>query len=229
MSSNELLRLRDKLFSERTVILNRLRGVDDSVRSLSEPEIEVEEVVQKRVISDFYGQLGAEATSRVGLIDLALRKMSAGEYGICESCGDDISVKRLEAVPWARLCIGCAREHERRKETLPEPSAVIPEAKIPDEYARLPKEELIKLIQDRLDAQFDPDALDIRVSIVRGVIHIEGNIESEEDREAVLQVLTEEMKIDAVLDLMQVAESSEEDVIECCPDTSDERVEDYAT
>ena len=47
-------------------------------------------------------------------IDSALRRIEDGTYGICTSCGNQISEERLEARPWATLCIGCQRERERR-------------------------------------------------------------------------------------------------------------------
>ena len=37
----------------------------------------------------------------------ALSKMESGTYGICERCGQPISPERLEALPWAELCIDC--------------------------------------------------------------------------------------------------------------------------
>jgi DnaK suppressor protein len=37
----------------------------------------------------------------------ALNRLENGEYGSCQACGEQISVKRLKAVPWARHCIGC--------------------------------------------------------------------------------------------------------------------------
>jgi len=33
-----------------------------------------------------------------------------GTYGVCERCGQPIAVERLEAIPWARLCIGCKQK-----------------------------------------------------------------------------------------------------------------------
>ena len=48
----------------------------------------------------------------VGKIDEALRKIEEGGYGICEECGCDITVRRLEARPVASLCIECKREQE---------------------------------------------------------------------------------------------------------------------
>ncbi len=41
-------------------------------------------------------------------VERALAKVDAGEYGVCESCGQEIAPARLEAMPAARLCIGCA-------------------------------------------------------------------------------------------------------------------------
>ena len=38
-------------------------------------------------------------------VDRAITKMDAGTYGTCERCGDQISTERLEALPWAVLCI----------------------------------------------------------------------------------------------------------------------------
>jgi RNA polymerase-binding protein DksA len=47
-------------------------------------------------------------------IDAALRRIGDGTYGVCTSCGKQIPEERLEARPWASLCIDCAREAERR-------------------------------------------------------------------------------------------------------------------
>ncbi len=44
----------------------------------------------------------------------ALRRLHEGEYGICESCGDEIAVARLEVMPFATLCVECAELMERR-------------------------------------------------------------------------------------------------------------------
>lgn len=46
-------------------------------------------------------------------VNLALEKIDAGTYGQCESCSAKISTKRLKALPFARLCIGCKQEEER--------------------------------------------------------------------------------------------------------------------
>ena len=46
-------------------------------------------------------------------INKALEKIKKGEFGECERCGDEISIKRLDARPVAELCIRCKEELER--------------------------------------------------------------------------------------------------------------------
>lgn len=38
-------------------------------------------------------------------LDRALRKIDEGTYGLCEACGEEIPLERLEALPWARFCV----------------------------------------------------------------------------------------------------------------------------
>ncbi|MBP8625424.1 MAG: TraR/DksA family transcriptional regulator [Syntrophorhabdaceae bacterium] len=47
-------------------------------------------------------------------IDIAIDKIDAGTYGICEECEEEISEKRLEANPVARYCINCKRIIEQK-------------------------------------------------------------------------------------------------------------------
>jgi DnaK suppressor protein len=46
-------------------------------------------------------------------IDEALRKVYGGEFGVCEECGRPIARARLEAMPYARLCLSCKEREER--------------------------------------------------------------------------------------------------------------------
>jgi RNA polymerase-binding protein DksA len=59
--------------------------------------------------------LSASARQAVDEIDRALERMDAGSYGICERCGNRIAVARLEALPYAALCIDCKSREERRR------------------------------------------------------------------------------------------------------------------
>jgi DnaK suppressor protein len=59
------------------------------------------------------GRLRERERGLINKIDAALEKIEEGEYGTCESCGEDIDIKRLEARPVAELCIDCKSEQEK--------------------------------------------------------------------------------------------------------------------
>jgi len=46
----------------------------------------------------------------------ALRRIDEGSFGICLHCEEEISPKRLAAVPWTSLCIQCQEQADRHRE-----------------------------------------------------------------------------------------------------------------
>lgn len=48
-------------------------------------------------------------------IEEALERVEEGEYGICEDCGEEIGLKRLEARPVTTLCIDCKTIQETKE------------------------------------------------------------------------------------------------------------------
>lgn len=77
-----------------------------------------------------YGETGTQAAvrevtlliadgARQALVDIerALAAMRAGRYGYCESCTGKVPLAVLQAVPQARLCLGCHRAPDHVDET----------------------------------------------------------------------------------------------------------------
>ena len=58
--------------------------------------------------------LGAQDSNRLTMINNALDRIKQGKYGICLKCHKEIPVERLEAIPYAFMCISCQSENERR-------------------------------------------------------------------------------------------------------------------
>ena len=56
--------------------------------------------------------LGDNAEQVLAEIDAALKRIEDGTYGTCVNCGREIPRERLEAYPWASLCIDCKRRSE---------------------------------------------------------------------------------------------------------------------
>ncbi len=48
-------------------------------------------------------------------IETALRRIDEGTFGECDTCGEDIEMRRLEVRPTATLCIACKEEQERQE------------------------------------------------------------------------------------------------------------------
>lgn len=46
-------------------------------------------------------------------VEDALRRIEEGHYGVCGHCEEEISPKRLNALPWARYCVRCQEEVDR--------------------------------------------------------------------------------------------------------------------
>ncbi len=49
----------------------------------------------------------------LNMIDAALKRIQADEYGVCASCQEELQQKRLEAVPWAKHCLACQEKMEQ--------------------------------------------------------------------------------------------------------------------
>ena len=46
-------------------------------------------------------------------VELALVRLREGSFGICQGCEEQITLKRLQAIPWAAYCVSCQQEEER--------------------------------------------------------------------------------------------------------------------
>jgi len=67
-------------------------------------------------------------TEELKEIGRALEKIDGGKFGICENCGIDISIERLKAMPYTRICIHCRSKFE--VEGNGEEYGVVPERRV---------------------------------------------------------------------------------------------------
>jgi RNA polymerase-binding protein DksA len=58
--------------------------------------------------------IGSQELKRLKLIDSALTRIQQGKYGLCLKCGKRIPQDRLEAIPYALMCVECKTAEERR-------------------------------------------------------------------------------------------------------------------
>lgn len=62
--------------------------------------------------NEISSQLAEVESRELASIEYALERIRAGEFGACERCNRNIPMARLNALPYATLCIECQREAE---------------------------------------------------------------------------------------------------------------------
>ena len=121
MTAIDAERFRDALLEERRRVEHALATLRDEHRgSLDEEVEEVAATNDSHLAETATATLGREIDYTLGensghvlaAIDAALKRIDDGTYGTCITCGDQIRYERLEASPWAALCIDCKRRAE---------------------------------------------------------------------------------------------------------------------
>jgi RNA polymerase-binding transcription factor len=107
----------------RTILSEERRRVVDAITYLHEETPgSIEDETDEMPIDNHMAEIAAPTLDReidytleenseqvLAEIDEALKRIDAGTYGICASCGQPIAEERLDALPWATRCIDCAR------------------------------------------------------------------------------------------------------------------------
>ena len=96
------------LLKRRDAIVGSLAG-ELALLSRSEQVTDEGDEAQDAEMDDVYSQLVQHECRELDAIEYALARMRSGDYGVCEECGRNIPVVRLQALPYATLCINCQR------------------------------------------------------------------------------------------------------------------------
>jgi DnaK suppressor protein len=110
---NNLALLQSLVVKRKGEIMKEVQDLENRWEEAAEPQIEVEERAQAIELTESYTPLDDIERKQLQEIDLALKKMDSGRYGICESCGKAIAMNRLKVVPWARYCRRDAEKEEK--------------------------------------------------------------------------------------------------------------------
>ena len=144
------------------------RGQADDVSSSPGDEMDV-----ARSLADVetHAALVERAQERLKAIDAAIARLSAGAYGKCMNCGEEVPLERLQAVPFAQYCIDCQDEMNEDKrlgqgtisramrrrwtgpEELAEPSDDGEAEEHPESATHVPEDDL----NVNMDSAFGPD------------------------------------------------------------------------
>jgi len=113
-AKQELERRRDAVLQATLRAEAELAGLRSAERGQ-----EFEEVAQAEQGAADLARLGEAERLELLRIEAALTRIAEGRWGECAECGRAIEVKRLEALPWAIRCAGCAEAKERASKAGP--------------------------------------------------------------------------------------------------------------
>jgi RNA polymerase-binding protein DksA len=108
--------MKDALFALKKEIIDTLLANNEDFRAIVEgidpkdfADIAADDMDRKMLET-----IGSKDMKRMRLIDSAISRIEQGKYGLCMKCGKKIPKERLEAIPYALLCIECQSADERR-------------------------------------------------------------------------------------------------------------------
>jgi DnaK suppressor protein len=114
LTKKELKRFQELLEEKRRDILERARKTLSEDMTLDTDDLADEmDLASSEYLQSFEFRLRGREKSLLTKLDLALRKIEDGRFGICEVCEEQIGKKRLEARPETSLCIRCKEDQER--------------------------------------------------------------------------------------------------------------------
>jgi len=108
---DELLALRERVLGAAHDIVEG--DVEDGELSSAAGDQHLADHASEMVDREVDVSLEENAEQIVYEIDRAVARIDAGTYGRCERCGQEIPEERLEAVPYATLCVACKQLEER--------------------------------------------------------------------------------------------------------------------
>lgn len=111
---DSLLNLHAILVRRRDALRSALAGDLTLLKELrSESPGDVIDAAYDSAQDEISSQLAEVESRELANIENAIERMKAGKYGVCEVCGGKIPMARLNALPYATVCIECQRELER--------------------------------------------------------------------------------------------------------------------
>ncbi len=116
MNKTQLKKFRKLLEEKRDEIVRRAQQTLSEDMALDSAELPDEmDLASTEYLQSFTFRLRGREKHFLSKIQNAIEKIDQDEFGNCEECGEEISLKRLEARPETSLCIRCKEEQEREE------------------------------------------------------------------------------------------------------------------
>lgn len=115
LKASTLEKLRQRLLAKRKDLLSGVRVASvGSIEARGDGIQDIADQASSAYTKEFLLSIGDAERRLLKQVDDALERIRLKTYGACEKCGELIGEKRLEALPFAKLCIQCQEEEERK-------------------------------------------------------------------------------------------------------------------
>jgi DnaK suppressor protein len=101
------------LLQKRSALTGIVQRTEDYGREKDQSAQDITDMAVESYTKDFLFVKSAGDRQILRNIDDALVRIDAGTYGFCANCDNEINPRRLEAVPWAALCVKCQELQEK--------------------------------------------------------------------------------------------------------------------
>jgi DnaK suppressor protein len=116
LKKREMQKFRKTLESQRDEILVNARKTLSGEIHLDPDDFPDEiDTASSEMNLAFQGRLRERERGLLSKINQAIERIEQGIFGECQSCGEDIGTKRMQARPMAQLCIDCKGEQEQQE------------------------------------------------------------------------------------------------------------------
>jgi DnaK suppressor protein len=119
VADSKLLAIKKKLLKQREDLLSEAgHTLNNKLSTEKESFPDPTDQAVAELDNNFLLKLRGREQKLLKKIDEAISRIDDGSYGVCESCGGQINIKRLEARPVTTLCIECktAQEEEEKRQ-----------------------------------------------------------------------------------------------------------------
>ncbi len=117
--NTKMMAIKKKLEKQRTELLwEAEQTITSTISKEKESFPDPTDQAAAELDNNFLLRLRGREQKLLKKIDEAIARIDGGTYGVCESCGGPISMKRLEARPVTTLCIECKTRQEEEEKML---------------------------------------------------------------------------------------------------------------
>ena len=113
MDQKKLKAFRERLLLKKREILEAYRkNKSYGMEADGEATQDIADKAANSYTKEFLFSLSNSERDMLQMVDDALFRIDDRRFGVCAACEEEMNLKRLEAVPWARLCLSCQQKQE---------------------------------------------------------------------------------------------------------------------